>query len=311
MRVLVTGGAGFLGSHLCDRLVADGHDVIALDDYSSGLERNLTQLMDQPRFRVIDADVRHPIALDELDAIYHLACPASPVDYQRDPVGTARTAVIGTLQMLEVARASGAKLLLASTSEIYGEPEVHPQPEDYWGHVNLAGPRACYDEGKRMAEVLCLDYARTRQLDVKIARIFNTYGPRMRDDGRVVSGFISRALAGEPLVIMGGGNQTRSFCYIADMVDALVLLMESEPDFRGPVNLGNPDEVTIIELAQLVLEVTTSTSSLEHVAARQDDPTRRCPDIALARSTLGWSPQVGLRDGLTKTVVALGDLTPD
>lgn len=307
MRVLVTGGAGFLGSHLCDRLIADGHHVTSLDDYSSGSEHNHRHLIDHPQFRALDADVREGLDFDDLDAIYHLACPASPADYERDPIGTATTAVIGTLQVLDLARATGARVLLASTSEVYGEPAVHPQPESYWGNVNLLGPRACYDEGKRMAEVLSFDYARTTEVEVKVARIFNTYGPRMPADGRVVRKFISLALAGEPLVIMGDGHQTRSFCYVADTVDALVLLMASESDFQGPVNLGNPEEITVLELAELVCDVTGSASPVDHIPERQDDPTRRCPDITLARKRLGWSPQVRLGDGLKRTVDALGE----
>ena len=304
MRTLVTGGAGFLGSHLCDRLVADGHDVIVLDDFSSGRSVNIRQHDDHPRFCLVRADVRECIGVDDVDAIYHLACPASPMTYLRDPIGTARTAVAGTIEALELADRTGARFLLTSTSEVYGEPEVHPQNESYLGNVNPIGPRACYDEGKRMAEALCFDYARVRGVVVKVARLFNTYGPRMSDDGRVVSRFIARARRGEPLVIYGDGSQTRSFCYVSDMVQGLVALMNSPNDFQGPVNLGNPEEATIIELAELICSIVGSSAQIQHQPARRDDPTRRRPDITLAKQRLGWSPQVGLEEGLKHTVAS-------
>ena len=306
-RILVSGGAGFLGSHLCDRLVAEGHHVLCLDDFSTGRLENLVQLRNEPRFELIERDVieplgEWPLARWRASRIYHLACPASPVHYQRDPVRTIRTAVEGTRNMLALAHVSGARVLVASTSEVYGDPQAHPQPESYWGHVNPVGERACYDEGKRCAEALVVSYARTRQVEVRIARIFNTYGPRMDEqDGRVVSNFVVQALRGEPLTVYGSGEQTRSFCHVSDLIEALVRLMECEPD-PGPVNLGNPEELTVAELAELVRSMTGSPSRLEHRPLPSDDPVRRRPDISKARQVLGWSPQVPVRDGLRATI---------
>lgn len=305
IRALVTGGAGFLGSHLCDRLVSDGHEVLSVDDYSSGSRDNIASLAGHPRFTSHAQDVREPMRFERLDRIYHLACPASPSAYQADPIGTARTAVIGTLEALELARRTGARCLLASTSEVYGEPEVHPQPESYLGHVRTDGPRACYDEGKRMAEALCFDYARVHGLVVKVARIFNTYGPRMSDDGRVISGFLTRALRGEPIVVFGEGTQTRSFCYVDDMVEGLVRFMESDLELPGPLNLGNDEEVSILELASAVRQLIPTSEGVVHEPQRHDDPTRRCPDISLARERLGWLPEVSLAEGLARTVAQL------
>lgn len=305
MRVLVTGGAGFLGSHLCERLVLEGHDVVSLDDYSTGHARNLDDLRGRAQFTECRGDVRDEIDIGVVDRIFHLACPASPSSYQSDPVGTTRTAVLGALNSLEAAKRHGARILFASTSEIYGEPEVHPQPESYVGHVNPVGPRACYVEGKRVGETLCFDYARTADLVVKVARIFNTYGPRMSGDGRVVSNFIARAQRGEPITIYGDGSQTRSFCYVADLVEALVRFMESEKDVAGPMNLGNDEEVTIVALAKAVLRLTGGRARLRYEPRRCDDPSRRCPDIHLARGQLGWAPEVALEEGLARTLAAM------
>jgi UDP-glucuronate decarboxylase len=314
MRILVTGGAGFLGSHLCERLVAEGHHVLCVDDFSTGRRENLARLRNEPRFELIERDVIGPdfeaeFGLDErpplrwrVARIYHLACPASPVHYQRDPVRTIRTALEGTRNMLALGQAARARVLVASTSEVYGDPQVHPQVESYWGHVNPVGERACYDEGKRCAEALATSYARTRQVQVRIARIFNTYGPRMHaQDGRVVSNFVVQALRGEPLTVYGSGQQTRSFCYVSDLIDALLRLMECEVD-PGPVNLGNPEEIPIAELAELVRAMTGSSSPLERRPLPSDDPKRRRPDITRARQVLGWSPQIGVREGLRATI---------
>ena len=301
-RVLVTGGAGFIGSHLVERLIERGDEVLVADNFYSGLRSNVHHLLNHPQFELVRHDVTFPLYV-EVDEIYHLACPASPIYYQRDPVQTTKTSVHGSINMLGLAKRTGAKILLASTSEVYGDPEVHPQQEGYWGHVNPIGIRSCYDEGKRCAETLFFDYRRQHNLPIKVARIFNTYGPRMRpDDGRVVSNFIVQALAGEPITIYGDGQQTRSFCYVDDLVSGLMGLMSSDPNFTGPVNLGNPGEFTMLELAQKVIELTGSPSRIEHRPLPQDDPSRRRPDISLAESVLGWRPKTGLDQGLAKTV---------
>ena len=300
-KVLVTGGAGFVGSFLCDRLIEEGHDVIVIDNFFTGKKANLLQLQDNPKFELIRHDIVQPILL-EVDWIFNLACPASPVHYQYNPVKTVKTSVIGTLNMLGLAKRVKARILQASTSEVYGDPQVHPQPENYAGHVNPVGLRSCYDEGKRVAETLMMDYHRQSQIDVKIVRIFNTYGPRMNaDDGRVVSNFIVAALRGEPIVIHGDGQQSRSFCYVTELVDALYRMMKTE-NFTGPVNTGNPDEFTVIELAEKVLEMTNSVSKIVKVDAREDDPVRRKPDISLAKQRLGWQPEITLQEGLRPTI---------
>lgn len=302
MRILVTGGAGFLGSHLSDRLLADGHEVIVADNFFTGSKKNIWHLHNQQNFEVIRHDVTFPLYL-EVDAIYNLASPASPIHYQRDPVQTTKTSVLGAINMLGLAKRLGVRIFQASTSEVYGDPEVHPQPESYWGRVNPIGPRACYDEGKRAAETLFFDYHRQHGLAIRVARIFNTYGPRMApDDGRVVSNFILQALRGEPLTIYGDGSQTRSFCYVSDLVDGFVRLMDNDQNLVGPVNLGNPGEFTMNELARAVLEVTGSKSSIEYRSLPEDDPKQRKPDISLATSALGWQPTVQLREGLDHTV---------
>jgi UDP-glucuronate decarboxylase len=304
-RVLVTGGAGFIGSHLCERLIAGGHDVICLDDLSTGDRRHLDGLIGGPRFTLRVHDVIEPFAAD-VDAVYHLACPASPVHYQRDPVRTLRTCVEGTLRALACAAAAGAPLFLASTSEVYGDPVEHPQREAYLGNVNPIGPRACYTEGKRCAEALAASYARQHGVDVRIARIFNTYGPRMpRGDGRVVANFVEQALAGAPITVHGDGQQTRSFCYVDDLIDGIVALMALPPGPRGevaPVNLGNPSEITVGELAALVCELAGSPSTIARVERPIDDPARRRPDITLARRLLGWDPAISLREGVQRTL---------
>ncbi len=300
-RVLVTGGAGFIGSHLCRSLLANGNEVICLDNFFTGRRQNVSELFTNPNFELIRHDITEPILL-EVDEIYHLACPASPVHYQFNPVKTIKTSVMGTINMLGLAKRVKAKVLLASTSEVYGDPLEHPQKESYWGNVNPIGERSCYDEGKRVAETLVMDYHRQHRLDVKIVRIFNTYGPRMLlDDGRVVSNFIVQALRGEPLTIYGDGSQTRSFCFVDDLVRGFQLMMKGN-DFTGPVNLGNPVEMTMLELADLIRELTGSKSSVEHRPLPSDDPTRRRPDISLATERLGWSPEVDIRDGLSKTI---------
>ena len=304
-RVLVTGGAGFVGSHLVDHLLAGGDaQVISLDSLETGWAENLAGASASPLFESLTGDVADPLPdrCEDIDRIYHLACPASPPQYQRDPVRTIRTSVLGTFNLLELARRSGARFLLVLTSEIYGDPQVHPQPEGYWGHVNPIGERACYDEGKRCAEALVTSFTRSRGVDVRIARVFNTYGPRMRpDDGRVVSNFVDQALRGAPLTIYGDGHQTRSFCYVSDMVEGLARLMESPAD-PGPVNLGNPDEIEVAILAQWVLELTGSGSPLTHAPLPADDPVRRRPDIGLARRALGWQPRIDLATGLERTI---------
>jgi len=301
-RALVTGGAGFIGSHLCERLLADGYEVICVDNYYSSTKDNISHLLDHPRFEVIRHDVTFPLYV-EVDEIYHLACPASPIHYQRDPVQTTKTAVHGSINMLGLAKRTGARILLTSTSEVYGDPQVHPQTEDYWGNVNPIGPRACYDEGKRAAETLFFDYRRQHNLDIKVVRLFNTYGPRMHPhDGRVVSNFIVSALNGTPLTVYGEGEQTRSFCYIDDLIEGLLAMMASDFEVTGPINLGNPGEFTIKELADLVLAETGSSSSIEYLPLPQDDPTRRQPDISRARATLNWEPTIPLAEGLKHSV---------
>ena len=301
-RVLVTGGAGFIGSHLCERLLDDGYDVLCVDNYYSSTKDNIAHLLGNPRFEVIRHDVTFPLYV-EVDEIYHLACPASPVHYQRDPVQTTKTAVHGSINMLGLAKRTGAKILLTSTSEIYGDPLVHPQPEEYWGNVNTTGPRACYDEGKRCAETLFFDYRRQHNLRIKVVRLFNTYGPRMHPhDGRVVSNFVVSALTGQPLTVYGEGQQTRSFQYIDDLIEGLIAMMASPDDVIGPINLGNPGEFTIRELADLVIAQTGTTAGIEYRPLPQDDPVRRQPDITKAKSILGWAPTVPLEAGLERTI---------
>jgi UDP-glucuronate decarboxylase len=301
-KILVTGGGGFLGSHLCERLLNEGHEVICLDNFFTGTKQNILHLMANPRFELMRHDVTLPLFI-EIDEIYNLACPASPIHYQHDPVQTTKTCVHGAINMLGLAKRTGAKIMQASTSEVYGDPEVHPQTEDYWGRVNPIGIRSCYDEGKRCAETLFLDYYRQHNLQIKIARIFNTYGPRMHsNDGRVVSNFVVQALKGEPITIYGDGQQTRSFCYVDEMVDAFVRLMNSDDEFIGPVNLGNPGEFTIRELAEKTLAMTNSSSELINLPLPQDDPTQRQPNISLAKEKLGWEPVIRLEEGLGKTI---------
>ena len=301
-RALVTGGAGFIGSHLCERLLADGYDVLAVDNYYSSTKDNIAHLLDNPRFEIIRHDITFPLYV-EVDEIYHLACPASPIHYQRDPVQTTKTAVHGSINMLGLAKRTGARILLTSTSEVYGDPLVHPQSEDYWGNVNPIGPRACYDEGKRAAETLFFDYHRQHDLDIKVVRLFNTYGPRMHPrDGRVVSNFIVSAIKDQPLTVYGDGEQTRSFCYIDDLIEGLLAMMQAPSDVIGPINLGNPGEFTIGELAQKVIAMTGTASSVEHLPLPTDDPIRRQPDITRARQMLRWEPTIALDEGLTKTI---------
>jgi len=300
-RILVTGGAGFLGSHLCEYLIAKGSDVVCIDNFFSGHKDNIRPLLVHPYFELIRHDVIHPLFV-EVDRIYHLACPASPIHYQVNPIKTVKTNVMGTINMLGLAKRIRCRIMLASTSEVYGDAEVHPQPETYWGNVNPIGVRSCYDEGKRVAETLMMDYHRQNKVDIKIVRIFNTYGPRMAvNDGRVVSNFIVQALRGEPITIYGDGSQTRSFCYVSDLTEGLYRMMESE-SFIGPVNLGNPGEFTIADLAGLVLKLTRSKSKIVHQALPSDDPVRRRPDIVLAKAKLGWEPKVALEEGLSRTI---------
>lgn len=301
-RALVTGGAGFIGSHLCERLLHDGYEVLCVDNYYSSTKDNIAHLLSNPRFEVIRHDVTFPLYV-EVDEIYHLACPASPIHYQRDPVQTTKTAVHGSINMLGLAKRTGAKILLTSTSEVYGDPLVHPQTEDYWGNVNPIGPRACYDEGKRAAETLFFDYQRQHDLKIKVVRLFNTYGPRMHpQDGRVVSNFIMSALNGEPLTVYGQGQQTRSFCYVTDLIDGLIAMMNSDDSITGPINLGNPGEFTIGELADMVIEKTGTDSSIAYFPLPVDDPIRRQPDINKAKSLLGWQPSIPLTQGLDTTI---------
>jgi UDP-glucuronate decarboxylase len=302
-RILVTGGAGFLGSHLIERLLESGHEVVCVDNFSTGELRNLGGMLGNKRLSVLDHDIVLPFNAGSFDQIYNLACPASPPHYQADPVQTTKTCVLGALNVLEIARASNARILQASTSEVYGDPAVHPQPETYWGNVNSTGPRACYDEGKRCAESLFFDYARMYGVRIKVARIFNTYGPRMRrDDGRVVSNFVVQALRGEDITIYGSGSQTRSFCYVSDLVDGLMRLMASPDAIVGPVNVGNPGEFTIEELASIVVEMTGSRSNIVHRDLPLDDPRQRRPDITVAKDALGWLPHISLREGLSRTI---------
>jgi UDP-glucuronate decarboxylase len=314
-RVLVTGGAGFLGSHLCERLVAEGHDVICVDNFFTSQKSNLAHLLAQPNFELLRHDVVHPLWL-EVDEIYNLACPAAPGHYQFNPIKTMKTSVIGAINVLGMAKRCRAKVLQASTSEVYGDPEVHPQPESYRGAVNPIGPRACYDEGKRAAETLFMDYHRAHRINVRIVRIFNTYGPRMNPyDGRVVSNFIRQAIAGEPITLFGSGDQTRSFCYRDDLIEGMMRMMAAPDDFTGPVNIGNPGEFTIRELAELTVELTGSRSEIVHRPLPVDDPERRRPEITLARDRLGWQPTVPLREGLARTIewfrsVDLADYRP-
>jgi UDP-glucuronate decarboxylase len=306
-RILVTGGAGFLGSHLCERLLQLGHEVVCLDNFFTAQRRNVEHLLDDHRFELVRHDVTEALTV-EVDEIYHLACPASPVHYQRNPVRTINTAVQGTFNMLDMAREVRARIMIASTSEVYGDPQEHPQVEPYWGHVNPIGPRACYDEGKRCAEALTVSYARQYGVVTRIARIFNTYGPRMHeDDGRVVSNFVLQALRNESITIYGNGLQTRSFCYVSDLIEGFILLMAT-PEDPGPVNLGNPRESTIHELAELVLKLVRTNSTLRLDPLPVDDPTRRCPDIAKAKRLLGWEPKVSLEQGLERTVAYMRDV---
>jgi UDP-glucuronate decarboxylase len=307
-RVLVTGGAGFLGSHLCDRLVAAGEYVICADNFYTGAHANIEQLRASPTFELLRHDVCFPLFV-EVDQIYNLACPASPIHYQRDPVQTTKTSVLGAINLLGLSKRVGARILQASTSECYGDPMVHPQPESYWGNVNPIGPRSCYDEGKRCAETLFFDYHRQHGLDIKVARIFNTYGPRMHpNDGRVISNFIVQALLGRPLTIYGEGAQTRSFCYVDDMVDAFVAMMRTEAGVTGPINLGNPAELSMLELAERIIDLVGSSSAIERRPLPQDDPRQRRPDITLAERELDWRPKTTLEDGLTRTVRYFEDL---
>jgi UDP-glucuronate decarboxylase len=300
-RILVTGGAGFLGSHLCELLIEHGEDVACVDNFFSGSKDNIRHLFRHPYFELIRHDVIHPLFI-EVDQIYHLACPASPIHYQHNPIKTVKTNVMGTINMLGLAKRIKARVLLASSSEVYGDARVHPQKEDYWGNVNPIGLRSCYDEGKRVAETLMMDYSRQNNVDVRIARIFNTYGPRMAvNDGRVVSNFIVQALRGEDLTVYGDGKQTRSFCYVSDLVAALVKMMNTE-NFKGPVNMGNPGEFTVLDLAEKIIKLTGSSSRISFKPLPSDDPVRRCPDISLAREKLGWEPKEGLEEGLLKTI---------
>jgi UDP-glucuronate decarboxylase len=310
MRILVTGGAGFVGSHLCERLLADGHEVVCLDNFYTGKQDNVAHLRDRPGFILLHRDVMEPFEAGAgerpvwqgVERIFHLACPASPVHYQRDPVRTLKTSILGTMHVLDLIRATGARLLLASTSEVYGDPTVHPQSESYWGHVNPIGPRACYDEGKRVAETLCFDYRRRDGVDIRVVRIFNTYGPRMAmNDGRVVSNFAVQALRGEDITIYGDGSQTRSFCYVDELVEGMMRMMHQDTD-TGPVNLGNPVEHTVRQLAEQVLALAGSRSKLVFRPLPADDPIRRRPDITRAQALLDWTPRISLEEGLTRTV---------
>jgi len=300
-RILVTGGAGFIGSHLCERLLEKGNEVVCLDNFFTGSKNNIKHLFSDYRFELIRHDLVNPILL-EVDQVYNLACPASPIHYQYNPVKTVKTSVMGTLNMLGLAKRVKARILQASTSEVYGDPTLHPQPETYWGNVNCIGLRSCYDEGKRVAETLMMDYHRQNQVDIRIVRIFNTYGPRMAlNDGRVMSNFITQALRGKPLTIYGDGSHTRSFCYVSDMVKGMIAMMEQEA-FTGPVNLGNPQEISISELAESIIKATGSTGGIEYQPLPPDDPVRRCPDIALAKAELNWKPEINFKTGLSQTI---------
>lgn len=301
-RVLVTGGAGFLGSHLCERLLNDGHEVLCVDNFFTGRRSNIAHLIQHPGFEMLRHDITFPLYV-EVDEIFNLACPASPIHYQYDPVQTTKTSVHGAINMLGLAKRTRAKIFQASTSEVYGDPEVHPQPETYWGHVNPNGIRSCYDEGKRCAETLFFDYFRQHNLKIKVARIFNTYGPQMHpNDGRVVSNFIAQALKGEPITIYGDGSQTRSFCYVDDLINGFLRLMASSDELTGPVNLGNPNECSMVDLANLVISLTKSKSQLIYCPLPADDPRQRQPDISLARKQLGWEPIISLNEGLARTI---------
>ncbi|WP_448873277.1 UDP-glucuronic acid decarboxylase family protein [Desulfobulbus propionicus] len=301
-RILVTGGAGFLGTHLCERLLKEGHDVLCVDNFYTGSKRNIAHLLDNPMFEIMRHDVTFPLYV-EVDEIYNLACPAAPIHYQFDPVATTKVSVHGAINMLGLAKRVKAKILQASTSEVYGDPDIHPQPESYWGNVNPIGPRSCYDEGKRCAETLCYDYHRQHNLRIKVARIFNTYGPYMHvNDGRVVSNFIVQALRGEDITIYGDGSQTRSFCYCDDLIEGFIRLMNTSDDVTGPMNLGNPGEFTIKELAEIILEMVGSKSKLVFMPLPSDDPRQRKPDISFAKEKLDWAPQISLREGLMKTI---------
>ncbi|QYA16583.1 UDP-glucuronic acid decarboxylase family protein [Rhizobium sp. AB2/73] len=307
-RILVTGGAGFLGSFLCERLLQEKHEVICVDNFFTGRKSNISHLLDSRSFEIVRHDITFPLYV-EVDEIYNLACPASPVHYQFDPVQTTKTSVHGAINMLGLAKRVGAKILQASTSEVYGDPEIHPQQEEYWGRVNPIGPRSCYDEGKRCAETLFFDYWRQHRLRIKVARIFNTYGPRMRpDDGRVVSNFIVQALQNKPITVYGSGQQTRSFCYVDDLIDGLVRLMGTKDEVTGPINLGNPAEFTMLELANLAIELTGSRSAIKYLPLPADDPRQRQPDIGLASRELGWKPKVQLKAGLGKTIAYFEEL---
>ena len=302
MRSLVTGGAGFIGSHLCERLLSEGHDVICLDNFFTGSKNNIIHLMDNHRFEVVRHDITQPILL-EVDRIYNLACPASPVHYQYNPVKTTKTSVMGAINMLGLAKRVRARILQASTSEVYGDPQVHPQTEEYWGNVNPIGPRSCYDEGKRVAETLMMDYHRQNKVDIRIIRIFNTYGPRMAEnDGRVVSNFVLQALRNQDITVYGDGSQTRSFCFVSDLVEGMIRMMENDKGFIGPVNLGNPGEFTMIELAEKVIKLTDAKSKLIFKPLPSDDPMQRKPDISLAKKVLNWEPKVNLDEGLVRTI---------
>lgn len=301
-RILVTGGGGFLGSHLCERLLGQGHEVVCVDNFFTGRRQNIIHLLSNPLFELLRHDVTFPLYV-EVDEIYNLACPASPIHYQRDPVQTTKTSVHGAINMLGLAKRLKVKILQASTSEVYGDPTMHPQKEDYWGHVNPVGPRSCYDEGKRCAETLFFDYFRQHRLPIKVVRIFNTYGPRMHpNDGRVVSNFIIQALKNKPITLYGDGSQTRSFCYVDDLIDGMVRMIDTPDDFTGPVNLGNPNEQTIKSLAETIIRLTGSKSKLEFKQLPQDDPVRRRPDITLAEKKLSWKPEVPIEEGLVKTI---------
>jgi len=308
IRILVTGGAGFLGSHLCERLLKEGHDVLCVDNFYTGTKRNIVHLLDHPYFELVRHDITFPLYV-EVDEIYNLACPASPIHYQNDPVQTTKVNVHGSINMLGLAKRLKAKILQASTSEVYGDPSIHPQPENYWGNVNCIGPRSCYDEGKRCAETLFFDYHRQHRIKIKVARIFNTYGPNMHpDDGRVISNFILQALRNEPITIYGDGSQTRSFCYVDDMISGLIRLMNTPEDFTGPVNLGNPIELSILEVAKKIIAMTGSKSKISFKPLPADDPKQRQPLIDLAKEKLGWTPEVPLEEGLKKTIAYFGDV---